>query len=379
MEKRREEDNIYLWHLIRLFLRAETNIINEIGRLRSKGLADYHAEAALSRVQNILKKLKADGWEYVPKMIEWEFYVNHPENRIVPEAVSKHEAAYHNAKKMTGTQTRVAEILTRQLMMEIDDATRFAQNNLESIILGRKNKDSLRTIGLKTAMQLEAEGKDSNDVKEFLNNLAMEGVTSFVDKAGREWRLSTYGTMLLRTSTQQARVMAVLTQNPDHDLYQISTIGSTCGICAPLEGRVYSKSGLDPDFPPLASAYGKIDKDGPNTLENTWLNIHPNCRHALIQFTLSGKSDAEIEKIKKFSSFVTNPITNDPRSQAQIEQYRETQRARRKFNADYKQWERYRERIPDLVPKSFTTFMQHKSKNDAKYQEWLSAFRSAAV
>ena len=46
-----------LQRLIELFLQAETDIINEIGRLRSLGLADYHAEAALERVQAILRKL----------------------------------------------------------------------------------------------------------------------------------------------------------------------------------------------------------------------------------------------------------------------------------------------------------------------------------
>ena len=34
-----------LERLIRLYLRAETDIINEIGRLRSQGLVDYHAVA----------------------------------------------------------------------------------------------------------------------------------------------------------------------------------------------------------------------------------------------------------------------------------------------------------------------------------------------
>lgn len=35
-----------LQRLIRLYLKAETDIINEIGRLRSRGLVDYHAVAA---------------------------------------------------------------------------------------------------------------------------------------------------------------------------------------------------------------------------------------------------------------------------------------------------------------------------------------------
>ena len=58
--------------LIEIFLKAETDIINEIGRLRSLGLADYHAVAALERVQAILKQMQDEAWEYVPQMIENE-------------------------------------------------------------------------------------------------------------------------------------------------------------------------------------------------------------------------------------------------------------------------------------------------------------------
>ena len=49
--------------LIALFLKAETDIINEIGRLRSMGNVDYHAVAALERVQRILQSLENDCWD----------------------------------------------------------------------------------------------------------------------------------------------------------------------------------------------------------------------------------------------------------------------------------------------------------------------------
>ena len=80
-----------LQRLIRLYLKAETDIINEIGRLRSRGLVDYHAVAALERVQEILRQLETDEWEYVPRMVEAQFYVHHPEARAIPgETVEKH-------------------------------------------------------------------------------------------------------------------------------------------------------------------------------------------------------------------------------------------------------------------------------------------------
>ena len=46
--------------LVSIYLRAETAIINEIGRLRSQGLVDYHAVAALERVQAILRQMESD-------------------------------------------------------------------------------------------------------------------------------------------------------------------------------------------------------------------------------------------------------------------------------------------------------------------------------
>ena len=75
--------------------------------------------------------------------------------------------------------------------------------------------------------------------------LQQEGITAFVDKAGREVVLQDYCNMATRTTVRQAEVAAILTADPDHDLYKIVKIGTTCPICAPLEGRVYSRSGTD--------------------------------------------------------------------------------------------------------------------------------------
>ena len=368
-------------YLIKVYLQAETDIINEIARLREKGLIDYHAVAALDRVQKILRTLKAQNWEYVPKMIEREFYVSHPEARVVPyiggmEPVEKHIQGYANALRLTSTQTHTVELLTRQLMIELDDACDYVERNLQNILIGPQNEYRQAAV---SAVRREEASSLQTARKEFLDTLAQEGVTCFEDKLGREWRLSSYGAMVIRTTAAQAQNLSILTQNEAWDLYQISTIGSTCPVCAPLEGRVYSKSGNNPDFPPLAEAYGLIDPSGPTTLDNTWLCIHPNCLHVIKRYTLEGKTPEEIERIKRFSSFKTNPKENDPRTDAQIKAYRDHIKAREKFDRDYKQWERYRERIPDIVPKTFATFMKHKTLNDDKYKAWMAAYRAAAA
>ena len=267
--------------LRKIFLTAETAIINEIGRLRSMGLVDYHAVAALERVQQILVNMEDQCWTYVPHMFEKMFYVRVPEARKAleeAETVIKHLTAYQNAAQLTSTQADIVQQLTANLMGEISEAADTTMMTLRDAILGRQQPNIFREVGLEATARMQAVGRGvSKAVPEFVRRLQQEGVTAFVDKAGRHWRLHTYCDMAMRTTSRQAEVMAVLTADEQHDLYQISRHGTTCKLCAPFEGRVYSRSGKDPVFPPLAAAFGKVDPAGPDELTNTWLNIHPNC------------------------------------------------------------------------------------------------------
>ena len=353
-----------LRRMIQLYLKAETGIINEIGRLRSLGLVDYHAEAALARVQAILGRLEREGWEYVPKMIEHNFYVHHPEARkpsARSETAEKHERGYLNAEALTGEQTDVVNRLVMNLMGQLAEAHATAYASLSAALIGRVEPDIFRRVGLEQTGLAQAMGRGPfRATPDFVEALRREGVTAFVDKAGRHWSLHTYASMVLRTTSRQAEVLSVLTQDPEWDLFKISKHGTTCKRCAPYEGRVYSKSGTSPDFPPLSAAFGKIDPSGPDTLDNSWLNLHPNCLHQILRWSPMGRSEEEIRKIKDFSSFEKNPPAVDPRTEKQIDAYRKKEQARARRLADYRQWERYRAALGDGVPKSFDTFLKHK-------------------
>lgn len=368
--------------LVSIYLRAETAIINEIGRLRSQGLVDYHAVAALERVQAILRQMESDCWEYVPKMIEKQFYVRVPEARKaleVPETAAKHAAGYANAAVLTGEQHAIVDRLAANLMGEITDASMTVMATLQSALFGRVEPDVYRRVGLEQVAAQQAAGRGVNaSVPAFVQALRREGVRAFTDKAGRDWSLHTYCTMVSRTTSRQAEVLAVLTADSEHDLYMISSHGTTCALCAPYEGRVYSRSGTDPDFPPLAAAFGKVDPAGPDTLANTWLNIHPNCLHVLLPWTAAGRTDEEIQKIKDFSNPSKNPFSRDPRSESQIAAYRKKERARAQWLADYRQWERYRVTLGDRVPGRFEIFLHQKREDGERYRLWRLDYRRRA-
>lgn len=368
--------------LIEIFLKAETDIINEIGRLRSQGLTDYSVVAALERVQAILRQMENDSWEWAPKAIEKMFYVRVPEARKIAETPIKHLRGYQNALQISGDLTAeqhaVIDALVANLMGEITDASMMVMATLQSAMIGRIEPDVYRRVGLERVAYNQARGAGTYKMLPgFVEALRREGVTAFIDKAGRHWSLHTYGAMVSRTTSRQAEVLAVLTADPEQDLYRISVNGTTCKICAPYEGRVYSKSGTNPDYPKLADAFGKIDPDGPDSLTNTWLNLHPNCQHAILPYTTAGRSEEEIQKIKDFSSPKKNPFTRDPRTEKQIKAYRAKEAARRRWLQTYRQWEDYRMTLGDKVPKTYQTFEKHKKANDEKYKTWQKLYREA--
>ena len=376
---RRATNETELKKLVSLFLKAETDIINTIGRLRSAANVDYAQVAALERVQAILRQLENDAWTYSRPMIAKQFYVAHPEaRRIKGETTKKHLRGYLNAAELTTEQYAIIDQLVANLMGEITDATLTAYATVESALIGRVEPDVFRRVGLEQVALQQARGAGTyKALPDFVDALRKEGITAFVDKAGRHWSLHTYCSMVSRTTSRQAEVLASLTADPEHDLYRITRTGTTCALCAPYEGRVYSKSGTNPDYPPLADAFGKVDPNGPDTLTNTWLNIHPNCRHSLQSYTEAGRSAEEVQQIKDFSSPAKNPYSRDPRTEKQIRAYRAKEQARAKWLMEYRTWERYRMTVGDPIPKTFATFQKHKAADDEKYKSWEKLYREA--
>mgnify|MGYP002791419185 CR=1 FL=1 len=351
-----------------LFLRTEKRLLSEISRKRTQGYVDYAEVAALKRTQKILQDMVDESWNYVPTMIESIFYRS--------EAAAN---GYANAAGLTATQMGIVEQLSNNLIGEIVEASTMAQKTMEEVFLvGKRQEGTLRNAALQAVAEQQAAGHGtSKAASSMVQELERNGITSFVDKSGRKWSLQDYCNMATRATARQAEVSAILTADPDHDLYKIVKIGSTCPVCAPLEGRVYSRSGDNPDYPALAKAFGKVDPNGPDDLSNTYLNIHPNCLHSLVKYTTMGKTDKQIQKDKDFSSFEKNPITVDPRTKKQIAAYKEKVRNRQKLLNDYKQYNRYRKVCGNDMPKTFEKFRDMKYNESVKWKETQAIYRKS--
>lgn len=345
-----------------LFVRTEREIIREIKRKRAGGYVEYAEVAALERVQRILQSMTDESWEYVPAMIEKIFYHS-----------DKDAADYANARSITGAltagQTAIVQQLANNLLGELAEASETAYRSAQTVFtVARLENDPYRKLELQQVLRQEAAGKPwIQSSRDLVKDMETNGITAFTDRSGRKWSLQAYGNMAVRTTARQAEVAAILTTD-EHDLWQIVKIGSTCPVCAPLEGRVYSKSGANPEYPPLSMAFGKVDVSGPDDLTNTYLNIHPNCLHSLIKYTTIGKSEKQIQKDKDFSNPQKNPLTHDPRTKRQLEAYREKERNRQRLLRDVKQHKEYRAVLGNDVPKDFAKFRELKYNSGEKWK-----------
>jgi hypothetical protein len=103
------------------------------------------------------------------------------------------------------------------------------------------------------------------------------GVTGFVDRAGRNWSMSAYVEMAVRTASARAF-------NDSHmqtmravgiKYFTVPSHGSTCPLCYPWQGAVLTDA-ANPD--PTVATDGTIDEAVAAGL------FHPNCRHTLAPY-----------------------------------------------------------------------------------------------
>lgn len=128
------------------------------------------------------------------------------------------------------------------------------------------------------------EGFAQNEVKNMVSEMQSEGVFAFTDKGGKRWNLINYCSMTARTTSTTSDNVGDVFADEEHDLYYIVPHSHSCPKCAKVEGKIYSRSGTNPKYPPLASVFPKIDPAGSDSLDNTYMSIHPNCRHQIVKY-----------------------------------------------------------------------------------------------
>jgi Phage minor capsid protein 2 len=134
--------------------------------------------------------------------------------------------------------------------------------------VGRSADDALRRAGLEAAGHAVITGAARHETAAvLLADLRHQGVTAFVDRAGRRWRLETYAAMVARTTTREAVTAGFMAdyQARGGDLVTVSDHDTHTPLCKLFEGKTYSLTGA-------TDGYERIPMLPP---------FHPNCRHVL--------------------------------------------------------------------------------------------------
>lgn len=101
-----------------------------------------------------------------------------------------------------------------------------------------------------------------------------QGVTGFTDKSGRDWSLSAYVEMAVRTAAQRAFNDSHLQrmQALGVEYFTVPVSPHTCPKCFPWQGKVLTATPLENPVIPVAGTIADAVAAG------LW---HPNCRHPL--------------------------------------------------------------------------------------------------
>lgn len=168
--------------------------------------------------------------------------------------------------------------------------------------------------------------------------------------------------MVARSTTREAGNLArenQLTEN-GYDLMIITEHHPCCGQCARVQGRVFSISGNDKRFPPLSAAF-----------PSGYQNVHPNCSCVAVPWIEELQSPEELKEVLEKGS---QPL-RDERSAGEKALYTQQQSDSRQMRADLVQYQRYKARLGDDAPKSFSAFRRMKNAGGDRWNELQKEYR----
>ena len=341
----------FVLELIKTYTKAQNELINIINSPSQQYSNKAYFKKKISQTNELLKSVLSESKEWVNVNLPLEY------KKGVEQTVKAYEEMglkFEKYDKFSKLHEKEIKILVENTIDDLTNATNF---------VGRTVKDTVRQITIESVKQATITGGTVKTIRaDLIQKFIDNKVTAIKTKSGRRINLESYAETVARSTTREAQNVAQLNHMTyqNKDLVQMSSHATTCPICAPLQGRVYSISGKSKNYPPLDFAY---------TGEHA--NIHPNCRHVLTPY--EPELDEELEKTKVFSN---RSFDIDPRSKSQVDNYNREQKENRLRNADKKQWERYKIVMPNQTPKTLSNFRKHKKQDSEKYKKLQSEYKS---
>lgn len=324
----------YIQQLITVYQKAQENLVRIIAEKEAKGSVALYQKSLLAQVNAELQKLNKQAKQWANTAIPASY---HEGIDLVNSDLKKMGLNISVSKSFSKLHTRAVEVLVENAYGTLQDANNF---------VGRRIHDVVRQAGIDAVTQKMAQGATVRQCKKnIVDALVKEGI--------RMISLDAYAATVARSTTAEATNKAILNQLTElgYDLVKMTEHSTSCPICLPLQGRVYSISGKDKRYPPLETAYS-----GP------YANIHPNCRHRLVPYIEALADDPEGDRERS-----NRPFEVEPKAKKQLDRYNRIQKEKQQLRADRNQWQRYRLVLPNDTPKTFSAFRAMKKANSEKW------------
>jgi hypothetical protein len=273
-----------------LYADAELRLLRIIARQLADGLeAPGWAERKLAAVQALRRASQAVVDE-LGKAVRLDVFdaVAESYSRGHRAAVAELGALSDRARQLVDDVTPQAQAVDRLAAEAVQVVTSTHRSILRSVV------DGFRAIVAEvTATPLLGTGTRRQATQDAMRRFADQGITSFVDRAGRRWSLPVYAEMAVRTSVARAATEAHARTLTDAgiELVVVSNAPRECPLCRPWEGKVLTLTGPggartievehateDGRMVPVRVA-GSLDEARRAGLQ------HPNCRHSVSAYT----------------------------------------------------------------------------------------------
>lgn len=243
--------------LISIYKKSEKNLLKIITEKQIKGNSTRFYTEMLKQVQQEILRLKVFNTQWATDITK-QLYLQAFEEQLKMLNIDDYS--------FTKLHKEAVELITNNMINSLNSAID---------VVGRRTEDAIRDIGLSSTVDKFATGYTIKQQQENLKKeLLDKNITCIKDKLGRNISVKAYASMVARSVVAETQNTCIknLAKEYGHDLVKMTHHATSCHICSPYEGKVYSISGNDEKYPSLNTVPGF--KDGYN-------NIHPNCRHRI--------------------------------------------------------------------------------------------------
>lgn len=231
--KKLMEDDIQAWQLKKLM---------ELGTLTQQNIITIAKHAGMA-VNEVSKMLEEAGYSAVDE-IEGD----------LAEAVQMGVAVQPPA---VAESAAIAAVLTAYQQQAMD-----VFNLVNTTMLQQAEQAYIDILNQTAGKVLTGVSTPNEALRETAARWAEHGIPALVDKKGRKWTTEAYVNMVMRSISNRVANDMQFARMDDYgvDLIEVSSHVDARPKCAPYQGRIYSRSGRHPKYPPFSStSYGEPD------------------------------------------------------------------------------------------------------------------------